>query len=376
MYAPPYFAQPQQLEPGYMQPYPPIFQTPEQGQKRISSPLLVFIGEKEEKRSRNEGLTVCSSDDSASVARQYSLLDVMEELKKLATKEDLVQVKGTLIAESAEIQQLKGELGKHNERIKSLEEQVGARAAVELDRTHRRPEGENVNRKQYGGAQAGADRQRNRRRSIVMHGLWAETDDALMDEILDVCQAMNAIIFSSDIVDIDRLGRSDPKPARPAPVRVTFEHNYMRDKILQKKAGLATKEKFANIFINADDPADIRRIKGYFRRVAYKARSLGKEVMFRSEWIQIDGVTYNASDLGKIPPQYNPDPVRLNSTIKKTMGAPKTPDEPNAEPEKMETATKELPVPVKDVKDLYYDPNVKLKITKSGLTFSGSQVFS
>ena len=42
-----------------------------------------------------------------------SLKDVMLEFKKLATKEDLVQVKSSLIAQAAEIQQLKNEVLNH-----------------------------------------------------------------------------------------------------------------------------------------------------------------------------------------------------------------------------------------------------------------------
>ena len=46
----------------------------------------------------------------------------MAEFKKLATKEDLVQVKGTLIPQAAEIQQLKTERNNHQGQIKVLED--------------------------------------------------------------------------------------------------------------------------------------------------------------------------------------------------------------------------------------------------------------
>ena len=111
MYAPQFFAQPQQLVPGFVQPYPPIFQTLDQGQKLDSSPLLILSGEKDEKRSLNDGLPGSSIDQSAS----------------------------------------------GDDRIKQLEDQMGARAADNFDQTHPRPEVSDVNRNQYGGARIGPD---------------------------------------------------------------------------------------------------------------------------------------------------------------------------------------------------------------------------
>ena len=109
MYAPLYYSPTPQMIPGFVLQYP-IFQTPTQGQKRDSSPLMSSSGNQIEKRSRNnsggEGSIVSPSNNTE---RELCLQDVMLEFKKLATKEDLVQVKSTLIAQSAEIQQLKTE---------------------------------------------------------------------------------------------------------------------------------------------------------------------------------------------------------------------------------------------------------------------------
>ena len=148
MYASPYFAQLQQMMPGFVQPYPPIFQTPESGRKRDSSPLLLLSGEKDEKRSRNDGLSGSSSDPSALEGQEVTLADIMNHPQKLGTKEDLVQVKSTIVAPSAEIQQLKGEINSHVDRMKLFEGQMGARAAIDLNRMQQRPETDNVNRKQ------------------------------------------------------------------------------------------------------------------------------------------------------------------------------------------------------------------------------------
>ena len=378
MYAPPYYAPPQQLVPGFILPYQPIYHTPDQGRKRESSPLLLLSGEKDEKRSRNEGSTSGSIDQSTSDGQTCTLMDLMNEMKKLATKDNLAQVKGSILAQSAEIQQLRSEIGKHNDRIKQLEDQMGERAAASLNRTQPRPEETNVNRNQYGTARMGPDQERfqNRRRSVIIHGLRTDEDTNLMEHVLDIFQAMGAIIFASDIVDIERLGKSDVKSDRPRPVRVVFEQYFMRDKVMKKKGVLATKVKYTTIFVNADEPADIRRTKGFFRRVAYKAKTLGKEVNFRSEWIQIDGITYSASELDKIPVEYTPDPPRPRTTNDGGAAAAPpplelVPDVNRPKPDDMVEPT----VVGKMIKDLCSDPNVNIALTNSGLTFSGPTAF-
>ena len=77
-----------------------------------------------------------------------SLNDIMAELKKVATKDDIVQIKGTLIAQSAEIQQLRSEINKHRDRTKALEDQASAAAVNLACRTQ--PDVNSVARRQYG----------------------------------------------------------------------------------------------------------------------------------------------------------------------------------------------------------------------------------
>ena len=126
------------------------------------------------------------------------------------------------------------------------------------------------------------------------------------------------------------------------------------------------KEKYAAIFINADEPADVRRMKGYFRRVAYKAKSLGKDVTFRYDWIQIDGTTYKSTELEKIPSEYCPENFRQKATETGVDGA-------LAPPSGDETTKDAMAEP--QIDDKYNDPKISLKLTKSGLTFSGPAAF-
>ena len=87
---------------------------------------------------------------------------------------------------------------------------MGVRSAVSFARTQPRPEAGNVNRKQYGADRVGPDQFQNRRR-IIIHGLKSENDETVMESILDIYQTMSAIIFSTDVVEIERLGKPDAK---------------------------------------------------------------------------------------------------------------------------------------------------------------------
>ena len=60
-------------------------------------------------------------------------------------------------------------------------------------------------------------------------------DDDLMEYVLDICQVLDVIVSSSDVVEITHLGNPETQPQRPIPVRVTLQQNYMRDKPLRNK---------------------------------------------------------------------------------------------------------------------------------------------
>ena len=256
--------------------------------------------------------SITGSPGSAEL-ENFTLRDIMAELKKLATKEEVVQVKGTLIAQSAEIQQLRSELDKHNERIKVLETEAGVRVARESNSAIR-PDVYNPSRKQYGSAQSDrSSMQQQRRQNIVIHCLNVKNDDELMENILDLCQAMGALVFASDVEEIVRLGHSDSTGPRAAPIRVTFQFQYIRNNVLQKKLNLLKKAKYASVFISADEPIEVQRMKGIFPRIAYRAREEGKTVSHRANWIQIGDNVYQASDLDSIPRKYMPDDPRRSN---------------------------------------------------------------
>ena len=351
--------------PGYIQQVP-IFQPPEHTQKRIGSPLSDYENDNNGKRTRQgstEGSSIpCSPGRNDPDA--LTLRDIMAELKKVATKEDLVQVKGTLVAQSAEIQQLRTELEKHSDRIKALETEAGARAARETNSTAG-PDVYKPQRKQYGGAHADRlPRQQQRRQNVVIHGLNVKKDEELMENILDLCQAMGEIVFSSDVEEIVRLGRSETPGINTSPIKVTFQFAYIRNNILQKKANLLKSAKFSSVFINADEPIEVRRMKGMFRKIAQKARDDGKTVTYRADLIQINDVVYQANELTKIPKEYMPEEIRRVARNEGRSDTDTVPSNGNAGP------GAETPQVL-----LSPEPNVKNKMTKSGITFSGPTAY-
>ena len=113
-----------------------------------------------------------------------------------------------------------------------------------------------------------------------------------------------------------------------APVLITFAEYHVRSAILRKKFKLASIEKYASVFINMDEPIEVRRAKAIFRRIGYQARQDGRSVLLKDDWIRIDDDEYRITDLEKIPEKYRNN-LEMNTS------------------------------------------NVKIKMTQAGLTFSG-----
>ena len=82
---------------------------------------------------------------------------------------------------------------------------MGARAAREANRNPR-PDVDTRSCNQNGGAQAANSSEQNRKLSIVIHGLKIDKEQSMLESVLDMCQEMKAIVFASDIDDIQWLG--------------------------------------------------------------------------------------------------------------------------------------------------------------------------
>ena len=154
-----------------------------------------------------------------------TLSDIIEQLKKVATKDDIVQIKSTIIAQLAEIQQIRG---KHRDQLKILEDRASKRASAKFNQSQQRPDADNIHHNKYGRAQGEPDSNDARRQNIVIHGLKVKNEDDLMCAVLDICQAIDVITFTSDIIEIVRLGvynEATFKPPPPPPQYVLFLSN-------------------------------------------------------------------------------------------------------------------------------------------------------
>ena len=83
--------------------------------------------------------------------------------------------------------------------------------------------------------------------------------------------------------------------------------------------------------------------------------------MYRGEWIKIGDVTYTVSEIKNIPDKYQPDPYVRKPDRPQATGQPT----PATEEMKDDQATA----------GLVYGPDVKMKLTKAGLIFSGPSAF-
>ena len=112
----------------------------------------------------------------------------------------------------------------------------------------------------------------------------------------------------------------------------------------------------------------LSRSVGVFRRIANNANEDGKTVTYFLNWIKIDDDVYQASDISQIPKKYMSDETRkpvpkCNQGIAAAAGGGDSDVETDQE---QENSAKY---------DFESDPNVKIKLTKSGLTFPGPTAF-
>ena len=241
----------------------------------------------------------------ANIMAQLRLTAKVSDLENVAKKEDLVKLQSTVESHKVEILQLKEDLLTQSKRIQGLEEALGRQTARTLNRTRPVAPDVDVNQtRQDGGAHKVNNRVAERRRNLVFEGISVVTDPEIEAYILQLCTYLEIIAFPSDIEEIVTMNRRDRQSTRPPPLLVTFDQLHVRSALLRKKTKLSTSVDYKGVYINPDEPIEIRRNKATFRKIAFKARQDGKTVQFRDYWIQIDEQKYLISDLDKLPDQY------------------------------------------------------------------------
>ena len=141
-----------------------------------------------------------------------------------------------------------------------------------------------------------------KRLNLIIEGIPSDADLYLF--VLELAQELGLILYKKDITTVVRLKRRDTNDPRPGPVLVGFDHRYPRDKILKTKGMLKNSMRFNEVWINADETMEIRKRKSEFRRIAYHARLVGEQVYFNHESIKINDSVFYEKDATMLREKY------------------------------------------------------------------------
>ena len=149
------------------------------------------------------------------------------------------------------------------------------------------------------------------------------------------------------------------------PVIATFTRVVLRDAIITKKSGLQNVQGFTQIYVNADEPLQVRRAKAILRRAAYIARNEGSDVETRHDRIRINDDIYTVENAYSLPKKY-----LVTDSTRGAEGGQKAQKTPSVAMEAEQTTLK-------------FDQHVKfvilkgenMRLSKKGILFSGPTAF-
>ena len=298
----------------------------EQGQKRILSPENALFTQ--DKRIRHQSRALSSSDSVAlpSGPEMFTMADIMTELRQLrvnavtkddlavfVTKEDLKAVEDKQVAQAEEILQLRALTNTQESRLKQVEE-TPSKQVIEHTSRVSKPETTEASVNNY-GARLGASAETPRWLNVIIHGLHKEVDEDLVPTVISIGNCLGLTVYKEDIRDVYRLPNRDARSTRPPPVLVSFDRPYLRNNFLRRKYDLVKVDKYSEVYLNADEPAEIRKRKGLFRRIATAARSAGETVTMGQDWIKIGNTTYLPDQIDQIPSVFLPRDFPLTTIM-------------------------------------------------------------
>ena len=279
-----------------------------------------------------------------------------KDLAFFATKSELTDIDSKVTAQAEEISQLRLAVNTQEDRLKQVEETISKHTIELATRSNRLPEAESDNVNKYGDQPRATDAS-TRRMNIVLHGAKKGADNDLIAYVIALGDSIGVFVYKEEI----RLATRTSSSARPPPVLVSFVHPFLRDSFLRNKFNLPKTEKYSDIYINADEPTDVRRRNGLYRRVAAAAREDGKLVIMRQDWIGIGDDIFGPTDLGKIPLKYMPRDFLAASNERPSNVEMQDCRVPILGPNQSKPSSPKIPE--------------EIRLTKAGIIFSGETAF-
>ena len=242
--------------------------------------------------------------------------------------------------------------------------------------------------------------QNNPRMNIIIEGLKETEGENLLNEITQLCDKMDVEINTDEIAQAWRLKRKFPIPNKPNPVKICFKTHSAKEQVMRSKYKLKHKDGTEHVWINHDEPTEIRRAKGKARHIASYSRRKGSQAQITPNGIVLDNVFYTYENLDRVPSIYIPPngiqyPILPRthgglpnrSAVKDGIPVPMTRDDSierrHPQPASIESMQR-TPPPAKSIEITTHSPKTprtkktqKMRLTRSGLVYSGpTAIFS
>ena len=147
-----------------------------------------------------------------------------------------------------------------------------------------------------------------KRFNVLVEGLEESTELDPYEQSIKLLTDMNLDVELEDLKYVTRMSRYTNRFEGPRPLLICFTTAWKRDTCLRLKSGLMRCPDYENVFINADEEPNTRRLKGYVRKVGKHCReNLDCEVTLKGICILINGVLYDSRQPDKIPERFKPD---------------------------------------------------------------------
>ena len=360
----------------------------EQGTKRLLSPESTNA-KPDDKRVRNDSIEIDDQTPSQIpnmegdleqpltladlkktmdiILSRLSLTASTQDLKGLATKDDIKVLDDRITAQGTEISQLRNEMKTIQGKFNDLQNNVDSQTAANLTRDAR-----SLGRDPGNTRTSMADPKVNtvrtdmsRRRNLVFEGLIGSSESEMKASVIAVASAIGVTVYLNEIEYVVRMSRRDQSNAKPGPVLVTLTRVVIHDMILKKKKNLGNITGFESVFVNADETIEVRRAKSFIRKASFNAQQAGEKVEFRHDRVTINDVQYGVNDVERIPAKFLKSRIR---SIAEENGQEMDINVSGAE-EGATANTVPIPKPILILK------GERMRITRRGLVFSGPTAY-